>query len=189
MAILRKSLEQREFNFILMRSCPRKLQLVRANPLNCTGGNCFQNGRGSVSALCPICDGTGYLTGTQADAASQSPPFSRAPYAISYFIYADLQLGHGLYGSGGDYLRLIADLGKQNIGDATIYCKMWDVDHATGKTIYPVIDSTLPRPDFFVSTYGKTYNIVKEIIAEIGNNQICRIFSANEGSFNPMGSR
>jgi hypothetical protein len=189
MSIQRKSLAQREFSNILMRSAPRRLQLIRALPLNCTGGNCFANGRGSVSALCAVCDGTGYLTGTQAGGAAQNPPFSQAPYAKTFFIYADLQLGHGLYGSGGDYLRLIADLGKQDIGDSTIFCKMWDYDHTSGNIIYPVIDPTLPRPDMIVSQYGKPYNIVREIIAEIGNEQICRIFSANVGSFGVMGTR
>jgi hypothetical protein len=189
MSVLRRSLAQREFNNILKRSAPRKLQLIRALPLNCTGGNCFQNGRGSVSALCPICDGTGYLTGSQSGGAAQNPPFSQAPYATTYLIYADVQLGHGLYGSGGDYIRLIADLGKQDIGDATIFCEMWGIDHATGKVIYPVIDPTLPRPDMIISVYGKPYNVIREIIAEIGNEQICRIFSANEGSFGVMGTR
>ncbi len=183
MAILRKSLAQREFNFSLMRTCPRKLQLVHPRPLNCTGGSCFQNGRGSISALCPVCDGTGYLTG------SQSGDFTQPPYADSCYIYGDLQIGHGLYGSGGDYLRLIADLGKQNIGDATLFTKMWDINHVTGKVIYPIIDASLPRPDQVISVYNQLYNVIREVIAEVGNDQICRIFTLEKGSFSMPGNK
>jgi len=169
-----------------MKTAPQKLLLIHALPLNCTGGNCFQNGRGSISALCSICDGTGYLTGSQSGGAAQKPPFSQAPYATSVFIYGDLQQGHGLYGAGGDFLKLIADLGKQDVGDGTLFCKMWDFNQLTGEIVYPVVDATLPRPDIIVSVYGQPYNIIREMIAEVGNEQIARIFSVEKGSFSSM---
>lgn len=183
MSINRRSLQQREFNNILMRTCPRKLMLIHALPYNCTGGSCFNNGRGSISALCLVCDGTGYLTGTQAGGNAQKPPFSQPPYANSCMIYGDLQIGHGLYGSGGDLIRLIGDLGKESIGDATLFSKVWDVNHANGEIVYPIIDPILPRPDVIISTYGKPYNVIKELIVEIGNEQICRVFTLENGSF------
>lgn len=189
MAIQRRSLEQHEFNTVLMRTCPRKIQLIHAFPYNCVGGTCFINGRNSLDPFCPICDGTGYLTGNQTTGQSQNPAFSQSPYAKSYHIYGDIQQGHGLYGAGGNLVKLIADLGKENIGDATIFTKMWDIDHSTGAIIYPVIDQSLPRPDRIISIYGDDYNIVREVIVEIGNNQICRVFSANKGEFSPSGVR
>lgn len=110
------------------------------------------------------------------------------PYADFYFIYGDLQIGHGLYGAGGDYLRLIADIGKQQIGDATLFTKYFDIDRQTGKKIYPVIDETLPRPDVIISLSGQPYNIVREMSVEIGSEQIARIYTCERGSFSPSGA-
>lgn len=171
MGIQRRSLGQQEFNRVLMRSCPQKLRLVRASSYNCIGGTCFSNGRESISALCPVCFGTGYLPGT--------------PGMTTYFIYGDLQIGHGLYGSGGDYLKLIADLGRQDVGDATLFTKFLDYDHRTGKEIHPMIDAGFPQPDQVISTSGVSYNIVRQLVVSIGSEDIARVFACEQGAFSP----
>lgn len=183
MSINRKSLIQHQYNDLLMRSAPTKLKLIRAKAYNCVGGSCFQNDRKSISAFCSVCGGTGYIGGHLTD------DMTKGIYATTYFIYCDLQIGHGLYGSGGDYIRLIGDLGKQDIGDATAYTKMWDYDAVTGKVIYPQVDPTFARPDQIYSMYGIIYNITKQLVVTIGNDEICRISTCVQNSYESAGGR
>jgi hypothetical protein len=190
MSIQGRSLVQQEWERALRRSNPFKIKLIRARAYNCVGGKCFENGRESISATCPVCAGTGYLgvsfngsgiriiTSTGAFYNDALPPASDI-----FFIYGDVQTGHGLYGAGGDYLKLLMDLGKQDVGDATLFSLMYDRDRRTGDVIFPLVAPTLPRPDRVVTRYGNEYNVVKQLIAEIGATQICRIFTLEQGTF------
>lgn len=195
MGIQGRSLEQQEYERALERQCPVKVKLVRARPFNCTGGSCFANGRESVSLTCPVCAGTGYLGVERINSVqivtATGLPFSDAdaPAADFYLIYGDVQTGHGLYGSGGDYLKLLPDLGKLDIGDATFYCKMFDRDHRTGLIIYPKVDPSLPRPDrIYVTTSVTPYNVVRELIINIGSSTLIgRVFTLDQGTFTAVG--
>lgn len=182
MSIQRRSLGAIEYNRVLQRACPVRLQLIRAHTYNCVGGTCFTNGRKSISGACPICAGTGYLP-------SRAPTLPQLPNADSYFITADLQVGHGLYGAGGSMLRLVADIGKENIGDATLFTKFQDYDYRTGKMIFPIVDKSLPQPDRIVARSGEVYNIVRALPVSIGCEDIARVFACEIGSFSVSGGR
>lgn len=178
MGIQGRPLQQMQFEAQIQRI--PKVLLVRANPWNCSGPGslCFKPPRqNEINLDCPVCNGTGYLGGHR-----NATDTTIAPYSKSYRIYADLQTGHGLYGSGGDYTALIAQMGKMEVGDATIFTKMYDYDQVTGKRIYPLVSPKLPVPDRIVDPLsGNVYNVVKEIIARIGVDEICRIFTLEEG--------
>ena len=107
------------------------------------------------------------------------------PKSTTYFIYGDLQIGHGLDGAGGDYLKLIADIGRQDVGDATLFTKYLDYDHRTGKPIYPIIDATFPQPDRVIGLNGVSYNVVRELVVTIGSENIARVFACEQGAFSP----
>jgi hypothetical protein len=189
-----RSTVQYEFETYLKRTNPFKVKLIRANPYNCVGGNCFTNGRESIDATCPVCAGTGYLgvelVGTQLTVTATGKPYDDtiAPASFSYYIYGDVQTGHGLYGSGGDFLKLLLDLGKQDVGDGTLFSLMWDHDAITGQIIYPLVDPTLVRPDRIVSVHGTVYNIVRQQVIEIGAVTICRMFTLESGTFTSTGA-
>jgi hypothetical protein len=188
MSIAGRSLVQQEWERELLRSNPNKIKLLRANPYNCVNGLCFINGRQEISNGCPVCAGTGYLGVTLDGSGNRvfnGKPYTdmAAPASKVYFIYGDVQSGHGLYGAGGDYLKLLADLGKEDVGDATLFAKMYDYDRQTGTKIFPIVDPTLPRPDRIVDQYGAIYNVVRQLIAQIGATKICRIFTLEQGTF------
>lgn len=194
MGIQSRSLEQQEFERALERSCPAKVRLVRANAYDCNSALCFANGRLEINNNCPLCAGTGYLgvsfiNGVRVVTATDAPyDDTMAPASNTYLIYADVQTGHGLYGSGGDYLKLLQDIGKQDVGDATAFTKMFDRDHATGAIIFPKVDPTLVRPDRIISTFGESYNVVRQLIASIGSSiNLGRIFTLEKGSFTAAG--
>lgn len=180
MGIMARGILQIEFERELERSNPRKIRLVRAKPFNCP--NCFINGRLSINELDETCGGTGYVNGVP------GTDLTGALYSTTYYIYGDVQTGHGLYGNGGDYLKLIADIGKQAVGDATLFSKMYDRDHVSGNVIYPQCDPSFVRPDRIVSTHGTFFNVVREIIVEVGSDTICRVFTLDTGSFSSQGT-
>lgn len=194
MGLAARSLIQQQYELQLERANPYKVGLIQARPYNCAGptSTCFLNGRKTINANCPLCSGTGYL-GVERDTGDPSILRVTAtglvyddampPASDSYRIYGDIQTGHGLYGAGGDYIKLLEALGKQDTGDATLYCKMFDYDATTGKQIYPREQADLPRPDRLVSRYDAVYNAVQQIIAEIGSETIGRIFVLEKGSF------
>lgn len=192
---------QQEFERILRQSNPYKLRLIRANPFTCPGvtggGLCFANGRTSLVNTCPLCSGTGYNGVTfdvNGNRVYNGQPYDDtiAPASVSYYITADLQTGHGLYGSGGDFLALLADLGKYDVGDGTLFTMMYDRDHATGKLIFPRVDPSLVRPDRIVNEYfdeqQNIYNIVRGMIISNGAIKICRQFTVESGTFTSTGA-
>lgn len=190
-----RSLPQREFERYLHTSHPFKLRLIRANAFTCVGGLCFLNGRKSLSGQCPVCAGSGYIgvsrnvNGNLIVTATGAPyDDTMPPASITYFISGDLQTGHGLYGSGGDFLKLLADLGKQDVGDATLFSLMYDKDHATGQVIYPIVDPNLTRPDRIISRDGNVYNVVRQMIIDDGAIRICRSFTLEAGTFTSTGA-
>lgn len=199
MGIQSRSLLQQQFEQIFERACTTKVRLIRANPFTCPGpvapALCFKNGRKDINNNCPVCAGTGYL-GVSFDNSNPrqrivtvtGDPYddTAAPASKFFYIWADVQTGHGLYGAGGDYLKLLADIGKQLVGDATIFTKMYDRDHATGQVIYPIVDPSLPRPDRVISRHGSIYNVVQEILIEVGSETICRSFTTEQGSFTAL---
>lgn len=192
-----RNIVQNEFELILRHSNPAKLKLLRANPYTCPGpptALCFANGRQSLSFQCPICAGSGYV-GVTRNAVTGLLMYGGNPYddtnlpaSTVYYIYADLQTGHGLYGSGGDFIKLLTDLGRQDVGDGTLFTLMFDVDRQTGAEIYPIVDPTLTRPDRIISRYGTIYNIVRQMIIEDGTTAICRSFTIEAGVFTSTGA-
>jgi hypothetical protein len=165
MAIQQRSLRRVQWEAQLEKLCPTKITLVRANPYTCPA---HVGSRTSIALACPTCNGTGYA------GLARGANLNAAPAATIYFIYGDVQSGHGLYGNGGDFVRVLADLGKQEIGDATMFCKVDDVDARTGKLIHPDTDPTYPRPDRIIDRFGVLYTVAKSLLGNFGDDAVYR---------------
>lgn len=158
---------RREFERQLHQTCHRKLVLLRALPYNCVGGSCFIGGRDSVSKLCPVCGGTGYLGGQIGDDPER---FLGLPYNQVFLLLADLQPGHGLFGAGGTLTEILADLGKAQTGDATLFCPIQSLDGITGQMFAPRVDTSLVRPDRIISVTDRLYFVTETLEANIGDD-------------------
>jgi len=143
-----------EFERDLERFAPVKKKLTRALAYNCP--NLVPN-RNACSEFCPLCGGTGYTPNT--------------PQTAVYFMFADLQPGHGIYGSGGNFIQLVKDLGRLDIGDAVMFCKVINHDYK-GNIFAPRADSQLIRPDLITAPNGDTYNVTRVLPMNVGDDTI-----------------
>lgn len=167
MGFERTSPKRQEFERQLRQTCKRKHVLLRARPYNCTGGLCFLNGRDSISILCPICHGTGYLSGVAGDniESSQNPLYNQ-----SFLITADIQAGHGLFGAGGTLSIVMSDLGKSAAGDAVLFCPIETFDRKSGAMVAPRVLTSDPRPDRIISDQGRLYYVTQILESNIGDD-------------------
>lgn len=159
----------------LERLCPILKVLVRANPYTCS--TCYENGRLTQRLTCPNCNGTGYNGGVK------GADLTQAPYSTRYYIHADIQNGHGMYGAGGSMIEILQDLGKMDHGDATIYTKIQEFDRVSGSVVAPQVSKTLPRPDLILDTDGTAYNLVRALRGDVGDELIFLQFLAVEGGY------
>jgi hypothetical protein len=159
----------------LERFAPVKKRLIRWNNYNCS--TCVIPYRpGEYDPFCSSCAGSGYASGTAS--------------VTNYFMWCDIQPGHGIYGAGGDFVSMIADLGKVDVGDALGFCKymQWDTK---GKLFYPSIDKTLTRSDQIVMagseisradpTQIDTYFVTKSLVMNVGDEIIGRMLTLDIG--------
>lgn len=179
--ILGRSTNRVEFEKQLEHLAPQKKILIRANAYTCTAPGCFNNGRKSPSKLCAACGGTGY---TGVTSKPDNSHLMTPPAASVLFMYADLQPGHGLYGTGGDFLRSLIDLGKIELGDATLFTKYQEIDRQTGNLFYPdvVQNDTRPRPDWVKTISGEVYTVTKSLLINFGDEPLCRMVILQRGA-------
>lgn len=174
MAITGRSPNRADFERLLERAVPHKKRLIRALPYDCP--NCYVDGQLSIALTCATCNGTGYI-GMARGASLNAPPAAKI-----FLFFADVQLGHGLLGSGGDSVRIMEDLGKQNIGDGILFCKITNIDVLTGESFYPKVDQSLERPDRIIDIDGKVYSVTKEIVGNFGDELVFRQFTIEIGT-------
>jgi hypothetical protein len=158
----------------LERRVPQKITLVRANPYTC---NCGEEGRTSPAMACATCGGTGYTGG----ARGVDTKIAGAPYNTLYYIYGDIQPGHGLYGQGGDFVFIDTDLGKLEAGDGILFTKLQEYDRASGALVYPSVDPSLVRPDRVIARDGTIFTVLKDLRGNIGAEDIFRMFLLRQG--------
>lgn len=179
--ILGRSTNRTEFEKQLEHLAPQKKILIRANAYTCTAPGCFSNGRNAPSKLCTACGGTGYtgVTTLPNNAHLMTPPAAQV-----LFFYGDLQPGHGLYGSGGDFIRSLVDLGKIELGDATLFTKVQEIDRQTGNLFYPdvVMNNARPRPDWVKTIDGTLYTVTKNLLINFGDEELCRMIIVDRGA-------
>lgn len=177
MSVVGRGARRAEWEKQLERLAPIKKTLIRAQPYTCTNAQCFVDGRAGVNAFCPQCSGTGYV------GVTPKPDNSHllvAPAAKLLYFYADVQPGHGLYGSGGDFIRAFVDLGRMEVGDATAFCKIQEIDRATGSAFFPDVQKNV-RPDYVRSTDGSIYTITQSLLVNFGDENLCRILTLQRG--------
>ncbi|MHB8592521.1 MAG: hypothetical protein ACYDBO_11055 [Vulcanimicrobiaceae bacterium] len=158
----------------LERRVPIKITLVRANPYTCT---CAEEGRSSPAMACATCNGTGYTGG----ARGANLQTASAPYNTIYYIYGDIQPGHGLYGQGGDFVFIDTDLGKLEAGDGFLFTKLQEYDRASGKSVYPSVDAALVRPDRVIAGDGTVYTVLKDLRGNLGGDNVFRMYLLRQG--------
>lgn len=168
MSIRQMSVHREHYDYTLERSAPTKVQLVKANPFTCP--TCIA--RGSVALTCPGgCNGTGY---TGMPKVQQPTDWLKSPASTTYYITADIQIGKGRYGTGGDFLTLIADLGKMTVGDAIIFTKLQEFDRRSGTMVYPDVNDEQVRPDRIIDRWGTLYTVSEMQIVNIGDDAVGR---------------
>lgn len=164
-----------EFERTLERFAPTKVRLIQANALTCA--TCIA--RGSVALTCPGgCNGTGY---TGMPRIQNSTDWLNAPASTTYLIHADVLDGKGLYGQGGDYIKLIPDLGKLDIGDGTAFVKFQEFDRRANKFVSPREEDNAPRPDRIIDRFGTIWTVHKVQPANLGDDVICKILTLLKG--------
>lgn len=104
-----------------------------------------------------------------------------SPASSTYYIYADIQIGKGRFGVGGDYLKLDPDFGKLSVGDATAFSKYQEVDRRSGVIVYPDVNDQQVRPDRIVDRFGTIYTIHEGAIVNLGDDPIGRVFTLVRG--------
>jgi hypothetical protein len=163
--ILGRDGRARQLDKLVRRESVTRHTLVRANALNCTE---HVLGRGGVALTCKTCNGTGYLTGQRADIENLGT--LGAPYNTLFFIFGEIQMGHGIRGSGGEYTFTDADRGTEFLGDAIFYFPANQREPNTGDQIAPVIGS-MPRPDRIVrAADGQVFNVLHYLDESFGTS-------------------
>jgi hypothetical protein len=157
----------------LERLCPVKKRLIRANPYTCPN---HSDSRASVSIACTICNGTGYA-GLARGADLHAPPA-----ATVFFLYGDVQSGHGLFGAGGNLVKVLQDIGKQSVGDAMFFCKVTSYDPVSQQWFHPIAEAELPRPDRIIDEQGTLYTIIREVAGDFGDELVFRSFTLAKGT-------
>jgi hypothetical protein len=173
--IHQRNLHRIEFEKSLERFSPTKVKLIKANPLTCP--TCLT--RGSVALTCTGgCNGTGY---TGMAKITKSTDWLNPPASSTFFVYADIQIGKGRFGTGGDYIKLDPDFGKLSVGDATAFMKFEEFDRRSGTLVYADVTEDKVRPDRIIDRFGTLYTIHEAAIVNLGDDPIGRVFTLTRG--------
>ena len=165
--IRRRDVRAQRVQRVLGRDAATRHILVRANPLTCTS---HEPGRASIALSCRNCNGTGYLDGLRSDLESLATRGS--PYNALYFIQGDIQMGHGLRGSGGQSSFSDGDRGTEVMGDAIFFFPSSQRDSVYGMDIYPIVGS-LPRPDRIIRTEdGQVFTVLHVLEESYGSSPL-----------------
>lgn len=141
--------------------------LVRARALNCTQ---HLPGRNSTALACKLCSGTGYLTGLRSDIPNIST--LGAPYNDLFFLFGEIQMGHGIRGAGGHSPFTDGDRGMEFLGDAVFYFPREQREPNTGDLVVPLVGSS-PRPDRIIRTGdGQVFTVLHELDESFGTSPL-----------------
>jgi len=98
----------------------------------------------------------------------------------TFYFWCDIQAGRGIYSQGGQYQHIMRDLGKIEVGDATAFCKIEQVDH-NGVMFWPRADTGLTLPDLLIDRDGTQYYVVKSLVLNVGDEDVGRMLTLNAG--------
>ena len=179
MGIIGRGNRRFEFERLLEDSAPIKKTLIRAQAYTCPDPKCFVNGRAGVNPYCPSCGGTGY---NGLAAQPDNSYLLKPPAAKLYFLTAEIQVGHGIFSSGGDFTQLLGDLGRLQAGDASMFCRVNQVDRATGELFFPDVIGKKIRPDYIRDKDGMLWTVAKMQPINIGDSVIGRFVTLQAGA-------
>lgn len=159
----------RQIERITDRTANTRIILVRANATTCA---VHLPGRASSFASCVVCGGTGYTGGTR----GTNLLTAGAPYNTMYYIAGDIQMGHGLRGSGGISSYTDGNFGTQELGDALLFCSTVQREPQTGTVVLPQVNS-VPRPDRIIATNGQAFTVLHQLDENIGTSKYLAVYA------------